>query len=125
MQTDAPLPKSVTSAPLLRRHDEEGKSQKGRKRLQLRQAAPRKTFAILMRLLLIPVPSTANGKRLAVPPLEAIVSQLVRKALEGNARAVRALERYKQLASQSTTGGVTVEFVDSEAANSAIGKKDV
>jgi predicted PilT family ATPase len=83
------------------------------------------TMTILMRLLLTPVPSTANGKRLAVPPLEAIVTQLVRKALEGNARAVRALERYKQLASQSTAGGVTVEFVDSETADSAIGKKDV
>jgi hypothetical protein len=83
------------------------------------------TITILMRLLLTPVPSIANGKRPAVPPLEAIVIQLLRKALEGNARSVRALERYKQLASQSITGGLTVEFVDSETADSAIGNKDV
>ncbi|MEI9930298.1 MAG: hypothetical protein WDM89_07035 [Rhizomicrobium sp.] len=78
-----------------------------------------------MRLLLTPVPSTANGKRSAAPPLEAIVTQLVRKALEGNARAVRALERYKQLASQSIAGGVTIEFSDSETVDGAVGKRDV
>jgi hypothetical protein len=84
-----------------------------------------RTMTILMRLLLTPVPSTANGKKSATPPLEAIVTQLVRKALEGNARAVRALERYKQLASRSTTGGLTVEFVDSETADNSVGKRDV
>jgi hypothetical protein len=83
---------------------------------------PESTMTILMRLLLTPVPSTANGKRLEVPPLEAIVTQLVRKALEGDARAIRALERYKQLASQSIAGGVTVEFVDGEMIG---GKRDV
>ncbi len=86
---------------------------------------PESTMAILSRLLLTPVASTANGKKSLVPPLEAITSQLLRKALEGDARAVRALERYKQLASQNTAGGVTVEFAVRETSGHLNGERNV
>lgn len=59
------------------------------------------------------------------PPLQAILSQLVRKALEGNARAVRVLERYKQLAAQGAARAVTLEFVDNEPLGRAAGENGV
>ncbi len=83
------------------------------------------TMAILTRLLLTPVPSTANGNTSVTPPLEAIVTQLLRRALEGHARSVRVLERYKQLAAQGITRGVTVEFVENAPEGGVIGERDV
>jgi hypothetical protein len=62
---------------------------------------PESTVAIIDRLLLAPVQITLNGETKKVSALEAIVFQLLQKAMSGSGRAFRALLRYQEFASHN------------------------
>ena len=57
-------------------------------------------IAVIDRLLLNPVPITVNGEQTTVTALEAIVLQLLRKGMEGSARARRVMLKYLEFANQ-------------------------
>ncbi|WP_432431230.1 DUF5681 domain-containing protein [Methylocella silvestris] len=72
------------------------------------------TLAILDRLLAKRVPVKINGETAMVPAAEAIVLQLLQKALSGNGRAWRALLRYRDFASRRSSKKREVTFVDTD-----------
>ena len=69
---------------------------KGRRRR--RPARQESTLEIMDRLLSPPVPISMNGQAKQVSASEAIVLQLMQKAMSGNARAWRALLKYQEFA---------------------------
>ena len=78
------------------------------------QARPPSTFAIMERLLSSPVPITISGAAARVPALEAIILQVMQKAMAGNARAFRMLADYQELASKRGSGPASLHFVENE-----------
>ncbi|PNG24177.1 hypothetical protein CR492_20155 [Methylocella silvestris] len=60
------------------------------------------------------VPVKINGETAMVPAAEAIVLQLLQKALSGNGRAWRALLRYRDFASRRSSKKREVTFVDTD-----------
>jgi hypothetical protein len=70
--------------------------------------------AIIDRLLLNPVTITFNGQQRVVTAIEAIVLQLLRKAMEGDARARRLLLKYQRFARQSAKTRLEIKFLDSD-----------
>jgi hypothetical protein len=69
--------------------------------------------ATVDRLLLATVAITLNGEPTRVTTLEAIMYQLLHKAMSGNATALRVLLKYKQFASQNMEKHVDLSFVES------------
>jgi hypothetical protein len=86
-----------------------GQSGNSRKRRKRSESA----LATVDRLLLASTPITLNGNATRVTAIEAIVFQLLRKSMSGNARACRALLKYKQFVSQNMKKKVDLTFVDS------------
>jgi hypothetical protein len=72
------------------------------------------TVAIIDRLLLAPVKIVLNGEPRKVSALEAIVFQLLQKAMSGKGRAYRALLKYQEFASLNLEKRLELTFVDSE-----------
>jgi hypothetical protein len=69
--------------------------------------------ASVERLLLAPVRLAIDGELTQVPALEAIVLQLLQKAMAGNMRAARALKKYKEFARQNMERKLDLTFVES------------
>lgn len=69
--------------------------------------------ATVDRLLLASVAITLNGQATRVTTLEAIMYQLLHKAMSGNASALRVLLKYKQFASQNMEKKFDLSFVES------------
>jgi hypothetical protein len=86
------------------------KAQSGRRRRQ----RPESTVALIDSLLLAPVQITLNGQATKVPALEAIMCQLLQKALSGSGRAFRVLLKYQEFASRHGEKKLELTFVDSE-----------
>ena len=86
-----------------------GQSGNSRKRRKRSESA----LATVDRLLLASTPITLNGNATRVTAIEAIVFQLLRKSMSGNARACRALLKYKKFVSQNMKKKVDLTFVDS------------
>lgn len=80
---------------------------------------PRKTkprpresaVATIERLRLAPVRLTIDGEPKEVPALEAIVLQLLQKAMAENMRAARVLKKYKEFACQNMERNLDLRFV--------------
>jgi hypothetical protein len=72
------------------------------------------TVAVIDRLLLAPTKIILNGESRKVSALEAIVFQLLQKAMSGNGRAHRALLKYQKFASLNLEKRLELTFVDSE-----------
>lgn len=72
------------------------------------------TIAIIDRLLAGYVPITINGETTRVPAAQAIILQLLKKAMSGSARAWRALLRYQDFASRHAAKRLDVAFVDDD-----------
>jgi hypothetical protein len=68
--------------------------------------------ATVDRLLLATVAITLNGEPTRVTTLEAIMYQLLHKAMSGNATALRVLLKYKQFASQNMQKRVDLSYVE-------------
>ena len=65
-------------------------------------------------MLLAPVQITVNGEPKKATALEAIVFQLLQKAMAGSARASRALLKYQEFACQNLEKKLELTFVDSD-----------
>jgi hypothetical protein len=90
-------------------------AKKPRKRQNRRpRGRPESTIAIIDRLLADRAPVKIQGETTTVPAAEAIVLQLLQKALSGNARAWRALQRYQDFASSRSAKGVAFAFIDTD-----------
>lgn len=81
-----------------------------------RKAKPKhreNAVATMERLLLAPARLTIDGEPKQVPALEAIVLQLLQKAIAGNMRAARVLKKYKEFARQNMERKLDLSFVES------------
>ena len=85
-----------------------------RGKLHRGQSGPENMIAVIDRLLFNPVTITFNGKQTVVTAIEAIVLQLLRKAMEGEAGARRVLLKYQGFARQSAKTPLEVRFLDSD-----------
>jgi hypothetical protein len=72
------------------------------------------TIAIIDRLLATRVPIKVNGKVTRIPAAEAIVLQLLQKAMAGSGRAWRPLLKYRDFASRRSDKAIAFSFVDSD-----------
>lgn len=88
----------------------------GQTRARRRQRSNRRESTIVMidRLLAGHVPITINGETTKVPAAEAIILQLLKKAMAGSARAWRALLNYKDFANRRCENRLEVAFVDGD-----------
>jgi hypothetical protein len=66
------------------------------------------------RLLARRVSISMSGKATRVTAIEAIVLQLMQKAMSGNARAWRVSLKYKEFAERSSDKSTEVQFVESD-----------
>ena len=85
---------------------------KGRRRRQ--PARQEGTLNIMGRLLTRRVSISVSGKPKQVSAVEAIVLQLMQKAMSGNARAGRALLKYQAFSNSRSAGSLEVRFVDND-----------
>ncbi len=69
---------------------------------------------VVDRLLMQPHAITLNGEVRQVPTIEAIILQLLQKALAGSGRAWRALLKYQDFADRRTERKLKVQYVDNE-----------
>jgi hypothetical protein len=81
-----------------------------------RKAAPvsEGTVAMIDRLLLAPMQITINGEASKVSTLEAIVFQILQKAMSGSARAFRTLLQYQEFANENLEKKLELTFLDSD-----------
>jgi Family of unknown function (DUF5681) len=96
------------------------KGQSGNVRKQ-KPKRPESALAVVDRLLLAPTPIKLDGEARRIAAIEAIVFQLLRKAMSGNAKAFRVLLKYKQFANQSMKKKLDLAFVDN-AYTQAVGR---
>jgi hypothetical protein len=89
-------------------------AKKPRKRQSRRRSRPESTIAIIDRLLASRVSIKIRGETTMVPAAEAIVLQMLQKAIAGNARARRALQRYEEFASRGKAPGLEFVFKDTD-----------
>ena len=85
---------------------------KGRRRR--RPARQESTLEIMDRLLARRVSISVNGQAKQVSASEAIVLQLIQKAISGNGRAWRALLKYQEFANSRSARSTEVQFVESD-----------
>jgi hypothetical protein len=71
-------------------------------------------LAIIDRLLLAPMPITLSGEPKTVSALEAIMLQLMQKAMAGSARAYGVLLKYEEFAHCNLEKRLELSFVDSD-----------
>jgi hypothetical protein len=94
----------------------ETRRKKGQNHNRRRRKANRleSTVAVIDSLLLAPVQITFNGQATNVSALEAIMCQLLQKALSGSGRAFQVLLKYQEFASRHGEKKLELTFVDSE-----------
>jgi Family of unknown function (DUF5681) len=80
----------------------------------LKRKGAETTLAMIDRLLVTTVPIALNGHRRRVTALEAILYQLLQKAMAGESRAYRTLLKYQEFASQNSKRKLELTFVESE-----------
>jgi rRNA processing protein Krr1/Pno1 len=79
-----------------------------------RTARQESTLEMMERLLTRRVLVSVSGQPKQVSAAEAIVLQLMQKAMSGNARAWRALLQYQQFANRHSDKTLDLRFVESE-----------
>jgi hypothetical protein len=91
-----------------------GHRAKGRGRGRRWAGRQESTLAIMDRLLAGRVPISLSGKPSRVTATEAIVLQLMQKAMSGNPRAWQALLKYQEYANSRSDRSTEVRFVESD-----------
>lgn len=71
-------------------------------------------MAVIDRLLMQPHSITLNGEGRQVPTIEAIILQLLQKAIAGSSRAWRALLKYQDFSDRRLERKLKIQYVDSE-----------
>jgi Family of unknown function (DUF5681) len=89
------------------------KGQSGNPR-NIRPKPEETTIALIDRLLVAPIKIVKNGVPTRMPALNAIMHQLLQKALSGNKKAARALREFEAFASRNMTRRLEIVFVDNE-----------
>jgi Family of unknown function (DUF5681) len=84
----------------------------GRRRRQ--RPCQESTLEIIERLLTRRVSISVSGQAKRVSASEAIVLQLMQKAMSGNARAWRALLKYQEFANSRSDKSTELRFVESD-----------
>lgn len=84
-----------------------------RLRRRRRPSRHESTLAIMDRLLTSRVSITLSGQPKQISAIEAIVLQLMQKAMAGNARAWRALLKYQEFANRHSDKTLQLTFVES------------
>ena len=79
-----------------------------------RPARQESTLEIMERLLTRRVSISVSGQATRVSASEAIVLQLMQKAMSGNARAWRALLKYQEFANSRSDRSTELRFVESD-----------
>jgi hypothetical protein len=79
-----------------------------------RAASQESTLEIMERLLTRRVSISPSGQAKRVSASEAIVLQLMQKAMPGNARAWRALLKYQEFANSRSGESTELRFVESD-----------
>jgi hypothetical protein len=92
------------------RHDRS----RGSRRRRVRRRHQQGTVSIIDSLLLRPSSITLNGQAQKVPTIEAILLQLLEKAVSGNGRAWQVLVRYQDFARRRMKKELQLTFLDSE-----------
>jgi hypothetical protein len=89
---------------------------RGARRTTKRKSGVRQqsTLEIMERLLSSAVAITVGGVATRVSALEAIILQVMQKAMAGNGRAFRMLADYQELASKRAGGPAPFRFVENE-----------
>jgi len=82
-----------------------------RRRRSVRQES---TLAIMERLLSRRVSISVSGEAMRVSATEAIVLQLLQRAISGNAHAWRALLKYQEFANRGSDRPTELRFVESD-----------
>jgi hypothetical protein len=100
---------SVTNKPPVRRGA--GRPKGPRRRQRARQES---TLDIMERLFAHRVSMSVSGQAKRVSALEAIVLQLMQKAMSGSARAWRALLKYQEFAARRSDQSIEFRFVESD-----------
>jgi molybdopterin biosynthesis enzyme MoaB len=97
---------------------EKQKPKRGARRTTKRKSRVRQqsTLEIMERLLTSPVLITVGGTATRVTALEAIILQVMQKAMAGNGRAFRMLADYQELASKRAGGPAPLRFVENDYA---------
>ncbi len=92
------------------------KPKRGGRRAAERRSRARQqsTLEIMERLLSSPVAITISGAATRVTALEAIILQVMQKAMSGNAQAYRMLADYQELASKRSGGPAPLRFIENE-----------
>jgi hypothetical protein len=83
-------------------------------RRQRQRARQESTLEIMERLFARRVSISVSGQAKRVSALEAIVLQLMQKAMSGSARAWRALLKYQEFAARRSDQSTELRFVDSD-----------
>jgi len=91
--------------------DRDARRVKGRGRESSRQES---TLEIMDRLLSRRVSISVSGHARQVSASDAIVLQLVQKAMSGNPRAWRAILKYQEFANRRSVKSAKLRFVESE-----------
>ena len=100
---------SVSNKPPVKRG---ARRPKGRRRRQ--RACQESTLEITDRLLARRVPISLSGLATRLSATEAIVLQLIQKAMSGNPRAWRALLKYQEYANSRSDRSTEVRFIESD-----------
>jgi Family of unknown function (DUF5681) len=81
-----------------------------------RQGSARRESVLIFldRLLTSPVSITVSGKLKQVTAVEAIVLQLLQKAMSGNLRACRVLSKYQECANRHLNNSLELIFAESD-----------
>ncbi|QIG98090.1 DUF5681 domain-containing protein [Bradyrhizobium sp. 6(2017)] len=71
-------------------------------------------LTVVERLLLSPVDTKKDGHPTKMPMLEAIIYQLLKKSLNGDKKADRTLQKFKEFAERNSVAKFEIVFVDNE-----------
>ena len=94
---------------------------------QRRSKSPQSTLEILETLLMRRMQISLSGEATHVSAAEAIMLQLMQKAMAGNARAWQAILKYQKFADQRSSKATELKFEDSDytrAFAKSFGNKD-
>src|ERR1700757_653822 len=102
----------MTASDNIVRRQRHQRATRGDGELRSGRSGPENMTAVIDHFLFNPVTITFKGQQMVVTAIEAIVLQLLRKAMEGEARARRVLLRYEGFARQSAKVRLEVRFLD-------------
>jgi hypothetical protein len=121
-KTDNPTDPSRPSRSTGRKHRKNSNSRNGRARAKPTESQ----LSVIERLLRAPVVVTRDGQSEKMSTLQAIMFQLLQKALAGDGKAERVSQKFEEFARRNSIAELELVFVDNDytTAFSATGEPD-